>query len=159
MRNLDSWVKRPPCSAPAVLDLADRPPPVKRRCVLRSREQFRVDELIEEVRKKRQLWCRAARGFYSPAARDDAYKRVAAALTSRFPQLPPWYEEEVESHWRCIIRSEFACMKEHGGNGKPHSFTCRLAQMSFLRAELIGCTNCETFVPRIYYRGSIYFQR
>lgn len=154
MRNLDSWVQRAACSTPAVLesDKADNTPQSKCPRGLRSPDQFRTDELIGEIRKHRVLWSRSARRFHSPTVRDAAYRRVAIAMNRRFPELRPWCAEEVESHWRLLVQYEYACFVEHGPDGKSHSFTCRLSQMSFMRPELSSLINWYTFIPRIYYR-------
>lgn len=161
MGPLDKWLKSASASAPAELDHANRPPPSKRRRVtLRSAGQFRTDELIEAVRKNRVLWSREARGFYSPAARDAAYKRVAASLNRLFPDLPPWNKEEVESHWRLIVQTQFACLQEHGKKGAATHCRfpqwCRFDKVSFLNGGLSACSDWQTFIPRFYFRGSVY---
>ncbi|KAH7712367.1 hypothetical protein AAVH_20276 [Aphelenchoides avenae] len=149
MRTLDSWVKRASCSAPARMQHAERQPTSKRPRGLRAPEQYRTDKLIEEVRKNRVLWCRESRGFYSKAARGAAFKRVASAMNRRFPDLRPWHEDEVESHWFLLLSYRLACLREHGPNGKPHSFTCHLERMSFVDAGLRSCSDFQTFMPRL----------
>lgn len=151
MRNLDSWIKRGGCSAPAVLqsNTAERLPSseaAKHPRGFRSPGHYRTEELIEEVRMTRVPWCRADRGFYSPAARLSAYKRVADAMNRRFPELRPWHHVEVKQHFRVLAQYQYACLKEHGPGGKPHSSTCRLAQMSFMNADLLSITDWYTFI-------------
>lgn len=161
MHSLDAWVKRASSSAPAASDSdsTDGKADIKRPRGLRAPDDYRTVELIEKVHKKQVLWNRSARGFYSPPARNEAHKQVARALNHRFPGLRVWCKEEVESNWRLLVQYEFACSREHGPSSeKPHSFSCRGVHMSFMRAQLAGCTDYQTVIPRIYFRGSIYFQ-
>lgn len=147
MRNLDSWVKRSWSSAPAVLQHERTQRPCPRG--LRAPDQYRTEELIEEIRKFRVLWNRDARGFYSPHSRFAAYKQVADKMNRRFPELRPWSAEEIDFHWRILVQYEFACLVEHRNGDKPHSFTCRFKLMSFMEAGLRACTDFRTFVPRL----------
>lgn len=152
MRTLDSWLSRSvSSSAPDSLrtDAADEPPPARRPRGLRAPDQYRTNELIEEIRKNRVLWSRDARGFRSQTARTAAYKRVAAAMNRRFPDVRPWHAEEVQHHWRLLVQYQYACVSEHGQNGKPHSFTCRHDQMSFMNDALRAYNDWRSFVFRM----------
>jgi hypothetical protein len=149
MRNLDSWLARTSSSAPELMqnDPTNRAPSPKRPRGLRAPSDFRTNELIDELREKRVLWCPEARGFYSSTARKAAYKSVADAMNRCFPELRPWHYEEVDGHWRLLCQYQYACLTEHGPNGKPHTFTCRFERMSFMDASLRACTNWRTFIP------------
>ncbi|KAH7713712.1 hypothetical protein AAVH_18946 [Aphelenchoides avenae] len=149
MRNLDGWVKRLSSSARAVLQNDGRSAAPKCSRGLRAPGDYRTNELIEEVRNRRVLWCRDARAYKSSALRYGAYKRVAEALNRRFPEVRPWSAEEVDFHWRTLVQYQYACLKEHGAGEKPHSSTCRFEQMSFIDGYLSVCSDFRTIVPRM----------
>ncbi|KAH7701837.1 hypothetical protein AAVH_31026 [Aphelenchoides avenae] len=129
---------------------ARRPPsPSKSPRGFRAPDHYRTEQLIEEVRKNRVLWCRAARGFYSTSARLAAYNRVADAMNRQFPDLRPWHGVEVQHHFRLLSQYQYACLTEHGPSGKPHCFTCRSDQMSFMNAELLPLTDWTKFIARL----------
>ncbi|KAH7716836.1 hypothetical protein AAVH_15723 [Aphelenchoides avenae] len=150
MNTLDNWVKRSSASAPEVVhaDSATASTPTKRRrSYLRSNPNFRTEEMIEEVHKVRVLWSREARGFHSKAVRHAAYKRVAATMNRRFPELPPWDAFEVNHHWRLLVQQQLACFTLHDGpNAKPHSTFCRHKQMSWMNDSLQGITDWHKFI-------------
>lgn len=149
MRNLDSWVTRLASSAPAIVEHDHATTSNTRWRGFRSANHYRPEELIEEVRKNRVLWSRTARGFYTPTARRAAYKKVANAMSRRFPELNLWHHLEVQHHFRLLVQYHYAYLTEHGPDGKPHSFTCRSEHMSFMNYDLTNLVDCRTFMDHL----------